>query len=356
MNKNIFSVSLVAILVIGGIVASFLYNDMSKRPDYSTVQVKKGNIEQVLDLDGKIAPQNDAELGFERGGRITKLTQKVGDFVRSGTVLAYANAADLKAQYNQSVSLAKSSQADVDQFQELYKKEKAKLDSLKKTSTANSADKKAQKKQIEASEAQVVSQQEKVAAAFSNVENARAQIEKTVITAPFDGVVSKQDVFEGEVAQSDVAIITLSSRDSFKIEAFASEIDVRNLRVGDSARIALNDGSGRSFDAEINSIDPTEELINNVSNYKVTLNFREAVSDLRSGIGASASVAAEKKNDVLLVPREAVFEEGGKKFVYMSKNGLREKKEIQTGIYGVDGTVEVVSGLSAGDNVFELNK
>ena len=34
----------------------------------------------------------------------------------------------------------------------------------------------------------------------------------------------------------------------------------------------------------------------------------------------------------------------------------REKKEIQTGIYGVDGTVEVVSGLSAGDNVFELNK
>ena len=247
MNKNIFSASLVAILVIGGIVASFLYNDMSKRPNYSTVEIKKGAIEQVLDLDGKIVPQNDAELGFERGGKITKLTHKVGDFVKSGTVLAYANAADLKAQYNQSVDLARSSQADVDQYQELYKKEKAKLDSLKKTATANSADKKAQKRQIEASEAQVVSQEEKVAAAFSNIENARAQIDKTIITAPFDGIVSKQDVEEGEVAQSNVAIITLSSRDSFKVEAFASEIDVRNLHVGDAARIALNDGSGRSF-------------------------------------------------------------------------------------------------------------
>lgn len=356
MNRNIFSASLIAVLVIGGIVASFLYQNMSKRPDYSTFQVEKGNIEHLLDLDGKIAPQNDAELGFERGGKITKLTQKVGNFVKSGTVLAYANAADLKAQYNQSVDLAKSSQADLDQYQELYKKEKAELDSLKKSATANSDDKKAQRKQIEASEAQVVSQEEKVAAAFSNVENARAQIDKTIITAPFDGVVSKQDVIEGEVAQSNAPIITLSSRDSFKVEAFASEIDVRNIHSGDSAQISLDDGSGRVFDAEINSIDPTEDLINNVSNYKVTLNFRENVSDLRSGVGASVSVAAEKKNDVLLIPRDAIFEEGGKKFVYISKNGLREKKEIQTGIYGADYTVEVVSGLSVGDNIFELNK
>lgn len=356
MNKNIFSASLIAILVIGGIVASFLYNNMSKRPIYSTFQVKRGNIEQVLDLDGKITPQNDAELGFERGGKITKLTRKVGDFVKSGTVLAYANAADLKAQYSQSVDLARSSQADLDQYRELYKKEKAKLDSLKKTATANSADKKAQKRQIEASEAQVVSQEEKVAAAFSNVENAKAQIDKTIITAPFDGVVSKQDVLEGEVAQSNIAIVTLSSRDLFKVEAYASEVDVRSIHFGDSARITLGDESGRSFDAEINSIDPTEDLINNVSNYKVTLNFRENVSDLRSGVGASVSVAAEKKNDVLLVPQDAIFEEGGKKFVYISKNGLREKKEIQTGIYGAGGAVEVMSGLSAGDDVFELNK
>jgi RND family efflux transporter MFP subunit len=356
MNKNIFSMSLVAILVIGGIVASFLYEDMSKRPNYSVVQVKKGNIAEILSLDGKIKPQDDVQLGFETGGKITKLTSEVGDFVKAGTILAYSNSADLKAQYNQAASLAKSSQADLDQYQELYKKEKAKLDSLKKTSTANSADKKAQKKQIKASEAQVVSQEDIVAAAFSNVENAKAQINKTIITAPFDGIVSKQDVKEGEVAQSDVPIITLSSRDAFKIEAYASEIDVRNIHVGDASQITLNDGSGRSFDAEITSIDPTEDTVNNISNYKVTLNFREALSDFRSGVGASVSVAAKNKNDVLLIPGDTIFEEAGKKFVYIPKDGLREKKEIQTGIYGADGTVEVVSGLSVGDNVFELTK
>jgi HlyD family secretion protein len=356
MNKNTFSVSLLAILVIGGIVAFFLYEDMSKRPDYSLVQVKKGNITEILGLDGKIVPQNDAQLGFENGGKITKLTSKVGDFVKAGTVLANTNAADLKAQYNQSVALAKSSQADLDQYHELYKKEKAKLDSLKKTSTANSADKQAQRKQIEASEAQVVSQEDKVAAAFANVQSAKAQIDKTIITAPFDGIVSKQDVEEGEVAQSNTPIITLSSRDAFNVEAYASEIDVRNIHVGDSARIALNDGSGRALDAEISAIDPTEDLIKNVSNYKVTFVFRENVTDLRSGVSASVSVAAEKKNNILLIPQEAVFEEGGKKFVYVSVNGLREKKEIQTGIYGADNMAEVTSGLVAEDNVFELNK
>jgi RND family efflux transporter MFP subunit len=354
MNKNIFGISLVAILAIGAIVSVFIYGNMSKRPDYSKATVEKGDISEEISLDGKIKPQEDAALGFERGGKITKLTHKVGDFVEDGTVLAYANSADLKAQYNQAVDLARSSEADLDQYKELYKKEKAKLDSLKKSDTSNSDDKKAQKKQIEASEAQVASQEEKVAAAYANVENARAQIDKTVITAPFVGIISKQDVSEGEVAQSNVPIITLSSQNSFKIEAYASEVDVRKLYIGDSAKVSLDDGLGNDFSSKITAIDPAESEIGGVSSYKITLNIENNISDLRSGVGANVSVESRKKTNVLLVPKEAVFSENGKSFVYFSENGLRLKKEVETGIYGTNGRVEITGGLSAGDEIFIL--
>ncbi|MFA5926239.1 MAG: efflux RND transporter periplasmic adaptor subunit [Parcubacteria group bacterium] len=352
MNKNIFGMSLVAILVIGAIVSIFIYGNLSKRPDYSTMQVERGDITQEISLEGKIRPRDGADLGFERGGKITKLTHKVGDFVEAGTVLAHANAVDLQAQYSEAIDLAKSSEADLLQYQELYKKEKAKLDSLKKTDTANSSDKKAQKKQIEASEAQVTSQEEKVAAAYANVENAKAQIDKTVVTAPFAGVISAQDVHEGEVAQSNVPIITLASQNSYKIEAFASETDVRSLKAGDSARGNLDDRPESYFDAKITAVDPAESEINGISNYKITLSLSENISNLRSGVGANISVAIQKKNGVVAVPKDAVFEEGGKNFVYFSENGLRLKREVQTGIYGSNGNVEIISGLNAGDSIF----
>ncbi len=354
MNKNIFTVGFVAILIIGGIISVFLYSNKSKRPDFEAVQVEKGDISEEISLDGKIKSQEDAGLGFERGGKITKLTHKVGDFVAVGTVLAYANAADLKAQYNQAVDLARSAEADLNQYEELYKKEKAELASLKKSSTANSDDKKAQKKQIEASEAQVTSQEEKVAAAYANVENAKAQMNKAVITAPFEGIVSKQDVTEGEVAQSNVPIITLSSQNSFKIEAYASEVNVLKLNVGDPAKVSLDDGSGRNFNSQISAIDPAESEIGGVSNYKITLNVGNNISELRSGVGANVFVESRKKTNVLLVPKEAVFQENGKNFVYFSENGLRLKREVETGIYGTNGKVEITAGLSAGDEIFIL--
>ncbi len=355
MNKRLFGVSIFAILVIGAIVASYIYKNLSARPSYSEVQIKKGNVEETLNINGEVRPQDSANLGFEDGGKIVSLTYGVGDFVKAGTVLAYTNASDLEAGYRQAINLAKSSQADLDYYQELLKKEKAHLSSLKKTG-ANSADKEAQGKQIEASEAQVNSQEEKVAAAFAGAEIAKAQIAKTKISAPFDGVIARQDIKVGEVAQSDVPVITLISRDAFKIEAYVSEIDVKNLKVDYNAQITLDDNPGQVYGAKITAIDPAENPADNVSSYKVTLNFSDPVSGLRSGVGANTAVAIQEKSGVLVIPRDAIFESGGKKFVYVSENGLRVQKEVQTGISGSNNQVEVTSGLDEGEIIFEINK
>ncbi|MDD5489997.1 MAG: efflux RND transporter periplasmic adaptor subunit, partial [Candidatus Moranbacteria bacterium] len=325
-------------------------------PVYSEIEVKKGEIQEIFSLDGKVQPQDSADLGFEIGGKIVKLNFEVGDSVKAGTILANVNAADLQAEYRAAQALAKSARANVEQYDELLKKEKAKLDSLKKTSTANSADKRAQKRQIEASEAEVAVQEAQLEAAFENAKAAGAQIPKTAVAAPFDGIISKQDVKTGEVVQADAPIITLISPDSFKIEAFASEIDVNKIRIGDSAQITLDDQPGKNFAAKIVAIDPAESTVNNVSNYKITLNFSENVENLRSGVGANVSVVSKNKGGVLVVPKDAIFEESGKKYVYASKNGLRVKAKVQTGINGSNNTIEIVSGLVEGDKLFVPGK
>jgi len=355
MNKNIFYTSIVAILIIGGIVASFLYKNLSERPIYSTIQVQRGQIEESLSLRGKIKPELDANLGFEKGGKITNLTHQVGDFVSAGTILAEANATDLQAQYRQAIDLKKSAEADLEQYEQLLRKERAELDSLENTG-ASFSDKRAQKAQIKASEAQVDSQKEKLSAALANQESAQAQIAKTIINAPFDGTIAAQDAKIGEVAQSNIPILTLISRDAFKAEVYVSEIEVKNLKTEDLAQITLDGDPQKNYNAKISAIDPAESPEGNVSNYKVTLNFLAPVAGLRSGLGASISVVGQKKENTIIIPPSALFEEGGKKFVYVPERNIMVKKEIQTGIYGLNNMVEIVSGLEAGDTIFGLNK
>jgi len=355
MKKSIFNASLLAILVIGGIVASFLYNNMTKRPEYSTLTVPTGNITYTLSIDGSIKPEDSADLGFEIGGTIAKLPFAVGDSVPAGAVLAYANATDLQAQYQQSQDLAASAQSELNQDRALVDKANEQLASLEHNH-ASSEDRDAQRADINSARSQVSAQKHNVAAAQAGAAAAKFQLDKKIITAPFAGIISHQDVKVGEVAQSNVPIITLMSGDSFKVEAYVSELDVNNFKVGDSANVALDTAPGQPYAAKITAIDPAESNINNVASYKITLNFSDQISDLRSGTGVNVSVVSQSKQNVVIIPQNAVFTNNGKNYVYASENGLRVSKEIQTGLTGNDGMVEIVSGLSAGDTIFELNK
>jgi HlyD family secretion protein len=202
----------------------------------------------------------------------------------------------------------------------------------------------------------VNAQEEQLAASLANVEAAKAQITKTILTAPFDGVIARQDVEIGETVQANVPVITLISSNSFKVETFVSEIDVNKIQVGDAAEITLDDQPNKIFSAKITAIDPAESLVGNVSNYKVTLNFSENIENLRSGVNANISVISKEKDGVLVVPQNAVFEESGKKYVYVLKNGLKLKTEVQAGILGKDNLIEIVSGLQEGDKLLVPSK
>ena len=132
MDKKIISIGAIVIIFIGAAVGSFFYKNLTERPNFSEVNVQKGNLDEVLNLNGKVKSENDANLGFESGGKITALTHKVGDPVKKGEILARANDDDLTASYNQYLALVKSAQANLTYYQELLNKEKDKLTSLKK--------------------------------------------------------------------------------------------------------------------------------------------------------------------------------------------------------------------------------
>ena len=327
---------------------------MTARPGFSTVAATKGTVESSVDLNGKVVPENTAHLGFEIGGRVAATGHAVGDVVSAGSVIASLDATELSAGYRAAQDMARSAHANADQSQALLNRSRQQLYSLKH-GHAIAEDKRAQQEQIIADEATVKSGQAAAAAADEGVVAARARLSQSSMIAPFDGVIAEQTMKVGEVAQAGTPVVTLISQDAFKVETYASEIDVKALAIGDVASVTLSDAvSGQAHIARVVAIDPAETDQGGVSRYKVTLGFTDPVEGLRSGVDAHASIVTAVRQSVITIPREAILQYNGKQFVTISSDGARETRDVEVGLSGHDGQVEIVSGLNAGDRVFTV--
>jgi len=354
MEKRFVGIGAVAVAVVGIVIGVFLYRSLVERPGYSETGITKGSLTETLSLEGKVRPVREADLGFESGGRITELSHAVGDHAEKGEVLARIGDADSVANYDRSVALARSAQANLDYYDALLKKENEKLKSLKKAD-ANTPDKNAQRNQIDASAAQVSAQQAALEAAKAAVRDARAQIEKKIIRAPFSGTLAKRDVETDEVVSAGSVIMTLIDESDFETEAFVSQLDAKAINIGDVAEIFLDTDAGNAHPAHVTSVDKAETLRNGVSTYKVTLAFDGRVEGVRSGTDANVKMTLSNRVGTISVPKTAVYSENGHTFVSVSAAGTREKREVSTGIRDDDGMVEITGGLREGDVVSGLS-
>lgn len=105
------------------------------------------------------------------------------------------------------------------------------------------------------------------------------------------------------------------------------------------------------FEGRVVSIDPAEKIIEGVVYYEVTIDFEGKLPEgIKPGMTADIEITSASKENILVIPEEAIKKEDGKNFVKVYKNGKIEKREIKVGLKG-DGKVEVVSGLKEGEKI-----
>lgn len=189
-------------------------------------------------------------------------------------------------------------------------------------------------------------------AQVARVNTARAQIEKTLIRAPFSGVVTAVDAKVGAVSSANEPAISMISDGSFKIESYVPEINIAGVAVGNPARITLDAyGEGVLFDAAVALIDPAETVRDGVSTYRVTLYFVTPDERIRAGMTANVVVTTEEKQDVISVPLGTVMKRDGGSFVRVFENGTVTERRVTTGDTSYLGTVEILSGLVDGETI-----
>ncbi len=191
-----------------------------------------------------------------------------------------------------------------------------------------------------------------VAAAEADLENARAQLTKTRVTAPFDGVVTRMDAKVGEVVSPSSSEISMMSLGDFQIECYVPEVNIADVAVGDSATSTLDAyGSGVEFPARVIAIDPSETIKNGISTYKTTLEFTTADARIRSGMTANVDIANTGTTSGISVPLGAVLQKSDGAYVQLLHDDALETIKVTLGPATSFGYVAVLSGLHDGDTL-----
>ncbi|MGC9603495.1 MAG: efflux RND transporter periplasmic adaptor subunit [Minisyncoccia bacterium] len=208
---------------------------------------------------------------------------------------------------------------------------------------------------------QIISSQEATVGSLSSginsyqagIEDIKAQLAKTAIYAPISGVVTVQNAKVGEIAPAGTVMVSIISASNFEVEANVPEADIAKVKVGDDAAVTLDAyGSDVIFDTKVSSVDPAETMVEGIATYKTKFQFTKMDDRVKSGMTANITVFTAKRENVLVIPQRLVMTKDGKSSVMVDLgNGRSEERTVEAGLKGVDGNVEIVSGLNEGDKV-----
>jgi membrane fusion protein, macrolide-specific efflux system len=172
----------------------------------------------------------------------------------------------------------------------------------------------------------------------------------TPLLAPINGQVIVQTVQPGQTVTTGDAVTVLSDR--LIVQAQVDETDIGKIKVGQAAVITLDAYPDTIVPGTVDHIYYESTIINNVTIYEVNILPKKVPAIFRSGMSANVNIIEQTKDNVLMIPLEAVKQDAEGSFVLISpKSGEKTAtRRVQLGILG-DKNIEVISGLETTDKV-----
>ena len=318
--------------------------------------------------NGYVVARTKASVSAKIAGRLAMLAVSEGSFVRSGEVIARLDNADYQAGVSQAeanVATARAgvieAEADRDQLRREVERQRtvrAQNPNLVSQQELDLAESRAAQ-----AEARVRAAMAREDAAEAGLRLAQANLENTVIRAPFTGTVLRKEAEVGEVVAPSVgggltrgAVVTMADLTTLEVEVDVNEAYIARVRRGQDARITLDAYPDTSFRGAVRQVVPTADRQRATVQVKVSILDRD--SRILPEMGArvdflerdSARTDAGASAPVLRVPVTAVRDEAGQAVVYLVRDGRLVRREVTAGPES-GGYREIRSGLSGGEQL-----
>ncbi len=187
-----------------------------------------------------------------------------------------------------------------------------------------------------------------------NADKAANDLKDIQIIAPADGIISEVIPDVGEQAAMGAIAIKMVGTSSFDIEAQVPEADIAKIQVGQTATITLDAyGDDVKFTGTLSAKDPAETKIQDAVYYKIRVQIDPAGKEVKPGMTANVTIKTGESKNTLVIPLRAVRTktDSGQKTVRTLENNQPVEKNVDLGLRGDEGRVEVTKGLAEKEQV-----
>jgi RND family efflux transporter MFP subunit len=289
-------------------------------------------------LSGSLEPELAATVRAEVGGAVTELQADDGQAVKRGQVLLRIDDTALRDAYVSARAALRSAEATA----HLARRNADRAERLAAGGAVAERD-------VEDAQTAATSAEGQVADAQARLANAEKQVGKTILRAPFDGVVANVTVSQGDIVQSGTPLLSVIGPSSMRLEASVPVEQLSALKPGTPVEFQVSGYPDRTFRGQIQRVSPAVDPA--TRQVRVIVSLPNAERTLVGGVFAEGHVAAERREGVV-VPRAAIDSRGIRPVAVRLKGGRVERVEVELGLQDrVSERVEVTSGVAAGDTL-----
>lgn len=354
---------LIILVLISGIGAAFWWFNRAQPITVALVEVARGKVESSVanTRAGSVEACLRTRLSPISGGRIAFLGVKKGDHVKKGQVLLRLWNDDQQAQSNLAQTQVASSRkriAEACAVAENAEREAGRMAELRAKGFISKSGEEKSRYEAKSRQAACEAARADVTQAQARVRVTKVEQDRTVLVAPFDGIVANIVGELGEYTTPSppgVAMppaIDLIDDSCLYIEAPMDEVDAPKIHKGQSARVSLDALPGRALPGHVKRVAPyvvaVEKQARTVA-VEVSLNNAEDAKQLLVGYSADVEIVLDSHDNVLRIPTSTLME-GNKVLLYQPATKKLEARAIKVGITNWEYT-EVLDGLKQGDRI-----
>jgi membrane fusion protein (multidrug efflux system) len=313
--------------------------EMPKAPKAILVAVqeaKRAPIRDWIEISGTTAPRRRLSVVSQGEGVLVAFPFREGDPVSKGDVLARIDPAKIQADVQELEARTEFARLDLERTEALIASEGAPQEQLDKART-------------------------EYRTWMAKRAKAQATLEDATIRASFSGIVSTRFVEAGDVVSPKTKLMELLEAEpeaprfiALHFKAFVPERRIGAIHAEQRADITLDAYPGKTFSGRLARIYP--EVDPKTRSVAAEITLRNPDGGLRPGLSGIAQIIIREKKDAVLVPSESLLTRpDGREVCFVVAGGRAEARPVKRGIESA-GLVEIVEGLSGGEQVIVLGQ
>lgn len=292
------------------------------------VTVMRGDLNLSVSANGVVQPINKVEIKSKASGQILELNFVEGQAVQKGELLIALDQTLTKNDYDQAKADLALAEAVLSQSGNNYQRAQGLFE--KKLISPQ---------ELDQSKIDYVRAQSQLVKAKAALSSAADRLRDTRIVAPTTGVILTKNVDPGQIIASGVSnvgggtiLATVADMNEVNVETNVDEVDIGKVKVGQQAKVVADAFPDDSFTGEVIRIAPLGKTQSNVTTFNVIILVKNIGGKLKAGMSTSVEIEIFHRQQVLLVPNEALKDprsEQGRELLATMKqeNGGNDKKD-----------------------------